>query len=92
MRGTATRDRGSMHMHGPAMRGSGETDTEDEREIRAMDKDDRRGSVLMELKRQSGVFFDDFEGDGEDTGGSDDEIAVELGDGEENGHGHGKQE
>lgn len=82
MAGIATRDRESMHMHGQAMRTSAEPSTEDELEMHHLRKEDRRSSVIQELKRQSGVFFDDSEADGDDTGGSDDELAVEL----ENGH------
>ena len=35
----------------------------------------RRPSFIQEIKRQSGVFFDDSEIDGEETGGSEDETA-----------------
>jgi len=82
MEDIATRDRGSMHMHGQAMRSSAEPSTEDESEPHHLQKEDRRPSVIQELKRQSAVFFDDFEVDGEETGGSEDEVAIEL----ENGH------
>ncbi|KAK4690148.1 hypothetical protein P7C71_g6576, partial [Lecanoromycetidae sp. Uapishka_2] len=58
--GVATRDRESMHIHGQAMRSSAEPSTEDEMENRRLGKEDRRSSVIQELKRQSGVFFDDF--------------------------------
>lgn len=71
MEGIATRDRESMHMHGQAMRTSA---TDDEHEPPHLKKEDRRSSVIEELKRQSGVFFDDSEGDGEETGGSEDEM------------------
>lgn len=95
MEGIASRDRESMHMHGQAMRSSAEPDTDDEVEIRGLGKEDRRASVLMELMRQSGVFFDDFEGDGEETGASEDEVAVEIGDGNANANananGHDKE-
>ena len=76
MEGIATRDRESMHMHGQAMRSSAEPSTEDEHEPDLLQKEDRRSSILQELKRQSGVFFDDFELDDEETGISEDETAV----------------
>lgn len=76
MEGIASRDRESMHMHGQAMRTSA---TDDEHEPHHMQKEDRRSSVIQELKRQSGVFFDDSEMEGEETGGSEDEMAVANG-------------
>ena len=36
----------------------------------------RRSSIIEELKRQSGVFFDNVEGDAEDSDGSDQESSV----------------
>ena len=81
MESMATRDRESMHMHGQAMR-TAETSTEDEDERSHPAKEDRRASVIQELKRQGSVFYDDSEMDGEDTGVSEDEVAVAL----ENGH------
>ena len=85
MEGIVTRERESMHMHGQAMRSSAELFTEEERESRQLQKEDRRSSVLQELKRQSGVFFDDSEVDGEETGASEDETAVML-ENEADGH------
>ena len=67
----------SMHIHGQALRSAGESLTEggDERGHRyQMRKEDRRSSVLEELKRQSGVFFDDSVG--EETGESEEDLAV----------------
>ena len=68
-------DADSMHLHGQAMRNSVEEEDasgEDERLISSGadgDTDDsgRRLSVMEELKRQSGVFFDDLDGDGDET-------------------------
>ncbi len=67
-------DRESMHMHGQVLRGSAEPSTEDEHENERETRD-KRTSVIQEFKRQSGVFFDDFE-EGEDTGVSEDDGAV----------------
>ena len=81
MDGIASRDRESMHMHGQVLRSSAEPSTEDEheheneRETRPLlGKEEKRASVIQEFKRQSGVFFDDFE-EGEDTGVSEDDVA-----------------
>ena len=78
MEGMATRDRDSMHMHGQAIRSSAELSTEDESEPPHLQKEDRRLSVIQELKRQGRVFFDDFEVDGDETGGSEDDTAVVI--------------
>ena len=53
--------RESMHLHGQAMRNSAEPspETEDDSEIRSTHKEDRRLSVRQEIRRQSGLFFDD---------------------------------
>ena len=79
MDGIGSRDRESMHMHGQVLRSSAEPSTEDEheheRETRLLSKEDKRASVIQEFKRQSGVFFDDFE-EGDDTGVSEDDGAV----------------
>lgn len=102
MDGIASHDRESMHMRGQVLRSSAEESTEDEhderderehereheheRETRVIGKEDQqRRSVIQEFKRQSGVFFDDY-GEGEDTGVSEDDLAVAPVDG------HGKQE
>lgn len=82
MEGMTTRDRESMHMHGQAMRSSAEPSTEDEEEPSHLGRQDRRASVIQELKRQGSVFYDDSEIDGEDSGLSEDETTVAL----ENGH------
>lgn len=82
MDGTASRDRESMHMHGQVLRSSADPSTEtedehDEHEDERMEtrSEDSRRSVIQEFKRQSGVFFDDY-GEGEDTGVSDEDLAV----------------
>lgn len=80
--GMATQGRESMHVHGQAMRSSGEPSTEDDDERSHLEKEDRRTSVIQELKRQGSVFYDDSEIDGEDTGMSEDETALTI----ENGH------
>lgn len=80
--GIASRNRESMHMHGQERRISAEPSTNDENEPYHLQKKDRRSSVIQEIRRQSGVFFDDSEVDGEESGGSEDEIAVAT----ENGH------
>ena len=49
-----------------------ETEFEGERRFR-MRREDRRSSILEEIKRQSGVFFDDVAVDGEETGESEEE-------------------
>ncbi|KAL9038467.1 MAG: hypothetical protein Q9180_003116 [Flavoplaca navasiana] len=72
----------SPHMHGQALRNSVDSgvrrsSTDD---LPLLKMDDRRSSVLEELRRQSGVFFDDTEADGDETDGSED--AVEDGSGE----------
>ena len=85
MEGIAARDRESMHMHGQVLRSCAEPSTESDHEPHRLQREDRRSSVIEEFKRQSGVFFDDFE-DGEETGNSEDEVAIALEDG------HGKQE
>lgn len=72
----------SPHMHGQALRNSANiavrrSSTDD---LPMLKTDDRRSSVLEELRRQSGVFFDDTEVDGDETDGSED--AVDDGSGE----------
>lgn len=80
--GMVLRDRQSMHMHGQAVRSSAEPSTEGEDERSHREKEDRRASVVEELKRQGSVFHDDSEIDGDDTGMSEDETTVAF----ENGH------
>ncbi|KAL8782826.1 MAG: hypothetical protein Q9213_005065 [Squamulea squamosa] len=76
----------SPHMHGQALRKS--TDKGVRRsstdELPMLRNEDRRSSVLEELKRQSGVFFDDTEPDGDESDGS--EEAVEDGVGGTSSH------
>ena len=72
----------SPHMHGQALRNSVDSgvrrSSTDDPPLLKMN--DRRSSVLEELRRQGGVFFDDTEVDGDETDGSED--AVEDGSGE----------
>ena len=85
MDGIGSRDgHESMHMHGQVLRSSAEpgteTDDDDEHEReheheRGIGVEEKRANVIQEFKRQSGVFFDDFE-EGEDTGISEDDVAV----------------
>ena len=73
----STNERMSRHLHDQALRTAGEppTDTGDEgRHPYQMRRGDRRSSVLEELKRQSGVFFDDVAG--EETGESEEDLAA----------------
>lgn len=81
-------DADSLHVQGQAMRGSAEeedVDGEDERLIWSDPDGDthdswRRSSVMEELKRQSGVFFDDLTGEGDGTDGSEEDTnAIEDG-------------
>ncbi|KAL8653512.1 MAG: hypothetical protein Q9226_003820 [Calogaya cf. arnoldii] len=66
----------SPHMHGQALRNSANaaiqrSSTDD---LPTLRMDDRRSSVLEELRHQSGVFFDDPEVEGEETDGSEDGV------------------
>ena len=76
------KERMSMHLRGQKLRTAGEppTATEDENghPYRQTRKEDRRSSVLEELKRQSGVFFDNVAVDDDETGESE-EDATALG-------------
>lgn len=85
----------SLHLHGRAMRldadGSSADDTDEKSDanVEQPKKEDRRSSLLVELKRQSGVFFDDPVdlADGEDSEGTEGwASAVEDGEGEEAAH------
>ena len=78
-------DADSMHLHGQAIRSSVEeedTDGEDERLIGRdadgdTDHNGRRLSVMEELKRQSGIFFDDdLDGEGDETDGSEEDTGA----------------
>ena len=82
MEGMATGDRQSIQVRGHGMRSSAEPSTEDEDERYYWGKENRRTSLIQELKRQGSVFHDDSEIDGEDTGVSESETAVAL----EKGH------
>ena len=81
MEGIAMKDRENMHMRGHVMRSSAEVSTEDEDERSHFEMEDRRANVMQELKRQGSVFHDDSEIDGEDTGMSESETVVALGNG-----------
>ncbi|MCJ1374710.1 hypothetical protein MMC20_005942 [Loxospora ochrophaea] len=75
-------DNESLHMQGQAMRNltgleSGDGGTR----LLGAGVDKRRSSLMDEIKRQSGVFFDDLDAEGEETDGlsSEDVSAVEDG-------------
>ena len=70
--------RESMHLHGQKLRSSAEPSTETEDESETRQNEERRLSVLQEIKRQSGVFFDDIAVD-EETGESEMDEAVAQG-------------
>lgn len=74
--GSGKADRGSIHLHSQVMRSSAEPSTEDEYEPSNLEKEDRRSTVIQELKRQGSVFYDDSEIDEDDTGMSENETAV----------------
>ncbi|KAL8682164.1 MAG: hypothetical protein Q9186_001785 [Xanthomendoza sp. 1 TL-2023] len=60
----------SPHMHGQVLRrraASAVDQSSSTDNLPLLRKDDRRSSVLEELRRQSGVFFDDLEADGDET-------------------------
>ena len=73
-----SRDRENMYSLDHVIRSSAEPSTEDEDERCHLGKEDRRASVIQELKRQGSVFHDDYEIDGEDTGVSESETAGAL--------------
>lgn len=63
-----SRDDESLHLQGQVMRNQADSSAADEEPL--LESRDRRSSTLEELKRQSRVFLDDPENDGEDTDGS----------------------
>ncbi|KAL8874615.1 MAG: hypothetical protein Q9174_000078 [Haloplaca sp. 1 TL-2023] len=69
----------SLHMHGQALRKSARATSRSPSTDAALplSNKDRRASVLEELRRQSGIFFDD-EGDGEETDLSEEGIDPEA--------------
>ncbi|KAL9130960.1 MAG: hypothetical protein Q9217_001006 [Psora testacea] len=77
--------RDSMHIHGEAMRSSLETSTEAEAddededgEIQPMiQRENSRSSMLEEIKRQTGVFFDHVPVNGDTGESEEDEIVVD---------------
>ncbi|KAL8929595.1 MAG: hypothetical protein Q9172_000391 [Xanthocarpia lactea] len=64
----------SPHMHGQALRKSAESAVQRSStdELPMLRRESRSSSVLEELRRQSGVFFDDTEADGDETDVSED--------------------
>ena len=69
------RDGRSFHLHPQEMRNSADDSTTNGRPL--MKDENRRSSVIQEIKRQSGVFFDDYDdhdGGGTDTSAVDDEM------------------
>ena len=94
----------SLHLRGRAMRldGGGSSADDEKRDsnveqftdrVKMLNKEDRRSSLLEELKRQSGVFFDDplEQGEDEDSDGTE-EWASAIGDGEGLDEAHEKAE
>ena len=80
------REDDSPHMHGQALRKSAESAVQRSPtdELPMLRREDRSSSVLEELRRQSGVFFDDTEADGDETDVSEDAMddAMDNGAGE----------
>lgn len=75
--GMTMRDDKSLHLGEQAMRNHADTSSADEQPNAGAPN--RRSSAIEELKRQSGVFFDDPEADGEETDRSDgDSSAVDY--------------
>lgn len=72
--GTAMRDDESHHLRGQAIRDHAATSSADEQPT--VGASNRRSGAMEELKRQSGVFFDDPEADGEETDGSDEDSST----------------
>lgn len=62
----------SPHMHGQALRISAGLGQDSFSTNEPSPLADRRSSMLDELRRQSGVFFDDTEADGDETDATDD--------------------
>ena len=76
--GAIGRDDSSFHLHAQEMRNGVDGSSADERSL--LEHEERRSSIIQEIKRQSGVFFDDYdEGDGEgtDTSAVEDDISDE---------------
>lgn len=71
-----TRGGDSPHMHGQALRTSTDSAARSPStdEPSPLPMADGRSSVLEELRRHSGVFFDDVEGDGDETDLSEDGV------------------
>ena len=72
------RDDESFHLHAEEMRPGAHGLSADERPLLKLE--DRRSSIIQEIKRQSGVFFDDYDdgdGEGTDTSAVEDELTDE---------------
>ena len=72
------RDDESFHLHAQEMRNGAGGSLADERPLLAHEP--RRPSIIQEIKRQSGVFFDDYDdgdGEGTDTSAVEDEEATD---------------
>lgn len=64
--GATLRDDESLHLHGQELRN--DVDSSSAEELPLLRHESRRSSSMMqELKRQSGVFFDDVEAEGDET-------------------------
>lgn len=72
--GTTVRDDESFHLRGQALRTDADSSSADEQPER--ESPSRRSTAMEEFKRQSAVFFDDPDGDGDETGGSDGDSSV----------------
>lgn len=73
-KGTTMRDEESLHLRGQAIRNHADTFFVDEQPD--VGAPNRHSSAMEELKRQSGVFFDDPEADGEETDRSDEDSSA----------------
>lgn len=65
---TSSQDNDRLHLKGQDIGYKAESSSTDEPQARRSPI--RRSSTMEEFQRQSGVFFDDPEADGEDTDGS----------------------
>ena len=75
---TIHRDDESFHLHAQEIRNGAEGSSADERPL--SEHGNRRSSMIQEIKRQSRVFFDDYdegEGGGTDTSAAEEELTEE---------------
>ncbi len=72
---TTGRDDESFHLHAQEMRNGAGGSSGDERPL--LEHEDRRSSIIQEIKRQSGVFFDNYDDAEGDTSATEDEITDE---------------